>query len=1129
MRGDFSSWRNERNQNFSGVLHQQGRVLLDSDWNAQTAITNQWQDTEAEDVIGSGVAAVPAGLPESFKITGAELSGSTVTLTVGCGRAWVDGMLVTLPGTSTRKHTASYLQPPIQSPAGSVGSIANAVRDAVVLEVWREEIHGFQLDKLLVEPALGGPDTTERLHTAFAFRLYRLADGQTCESITPEMRDDVSAKATLSATLKPVTVSSDDCPVVIGGGYTGFEHNLYRIEIARTDQPSEARFLWSQYNGGLAGRGTYNSASKSIAISSNLQAIVNAGLTSFYLEVVVHDPASGHWSVLCGANATLDSNGDLRLPNNAADYVVGGPPASTGEVFFRLWNGIAKVADFVASEKELAFGIHLQFSSANPLRNTPGDYWTFAVRAGEIANDEKLIDHQVPDGVHYHRVALGVITWGVGASVHSISDCRRLFQPLTRLGTCCTYRVGDGMRSHGDFNSIQKAIESLPASGGEICVLPGVYAENITISARQNITISGCGDRTRIISAQSLDLADALPVISIQGSSNITIQSLAIEAHPNGVGVMMNGLPIGIELQTFLRLGDPLNDVALNRLSIRAARRSAIEAYSVFKGAIRDCRIQMEDVASPWPAIFLVGEDVVIERNTIGVAGDRALKLDTPFAAERGRGGVQIGGTSERISILHNLIRGGVGNGITLGSLVERLVNGGLRPGGWVIDIDDPCKPGSIIIHGNATQAGNQRKVWESAGHLYDILIAENLILDRGLNGIGPVAFFSPSDQQELIGIHGLRIERNDIRRCLNRDIAEIPPDLVTAVAYGAIVLPDVDDLVVRDNHIAQIGRDAAAPACGLFVLHGEGIEISRNHIAVYPLLAAKRDAAALKPGLRCGIALQAVSTDTADTTDTARPRGGRNARRSAPVVSIHDNDVSIWCGPALLVVARCPLSVMANEFVSGGYDQSLGIAATVCILDVGMMTDLVFLLLAEINREWSRWYLTCRDGRLVIAEPNATANNDLPPVLALANVPSGSVLFSGNQCRLDLTGHTGTIVFTSVLIAGLDDVSFHGNQCDCLLGTNLILINAVLLGATLRVSDNRFREGLQNGFLSAVTLGLANTTSDNQADHCLLIRGMPLLTSSGFNTVLMKQFCENVCNGYESDFLAGKSAPGKA
>ena len=60
MRGDFSSWRDEQRQNFVGVLHQQGRVLLDADWNAQTELTNDWQDTAGMDIIVAGVAAIPA-------------------------------------------------------------------------------------------------------------------------------------------------------------------------------------------------------------------------------------------------------------------------------------------------------------------------------------------------------------------------------------------------------------------------------------------------------------------------------------------------------------------------------------------------------------------------------------------------------------------------------------------------------------------------------------------------------------------------------------------------------------------------------------------------------------------------------------------------------------------------------------------------------------------------------------------------------------------------------------------------------------------------------------------------------------------------------------------------------------
>lgn len=59
MKGDFSKWDSAKDQNFSGVLLQQGRVLIDSDWNAQTQIDIDWKDLIVRDAIGTNVAAVP--------------------------------------------------------------------------------------------------------------------------------------------------------------------------------------------------------------------------------------------------------------------------------------------------------------------------------------------------------------------------------------------------------------------------------------------------------------------------------------------------------------------------------------------------------------------------------------------------------------------------------------------------------------------------------------------------------------------------------------------------------------------------------------------------------------------------------------------------------------------------------------------------------------------------------------------------------------------------------------------------------------------------------------------------------------------------------------------------------------
>ncbi len=52
MRGDFTRWSFDPAKHYHGVLKQQGRVDLDSDWNEQNEITAHRIEAEAIDVIG---------------------------------------------------------------------------------------------------------------------------------------------------------------------------------------------------------------------------------------------------------------------------------------------------------------------------------------------------------------------------------------------------------------------------------------------------------------------------------------------------------------------------------------------------------------------------------------------------------------------------------------------------------------------------------------------------------------------------------------------------------------------------------------------------------------------------------------------------------------------------------------------------------------------------------------------------------------------------------------------------------------------------------------------------------------------------------------------------------------------
>jgi hypothetical protein len=223
------------------------------------------------------------------------------------------------------------------------------VRDIVVLEVSREELNAFQVPDRLLEPALGGPDTTERVHLRTAFKLFRAGATETCHNI--DLADDPDEKGRLTVRLQPTVVVPGDCPVVLGGGYTGFEHFLYRIEIAAVNAAQPASFKWSQFNGGLVGRGQLVTVpTNRITIRANQAAILNSGLSSFYCEVLSFDEDRGVWSPTFGADVTL----------SGSDLVIGAVPGAFAvdrHGFLPLWNAIEPIGESTGRPVELIDGV----------------------------------------------------------------------------------------------------------------------------------------------------------------------------------------------------------------------------------------------------------------------------------------------------------------------------------------------------------------------------------------------------------------------------------------------------------------------------------------------------------------------------------------------------------------------------------------------------------------------------------------------------------------------------------------------------------------------------------------------------------------------------------------------------
>ena len=1065
MHGDFSRWFAKVPKNQVGILAQEGRVLLDADVNAQSLIGARWQDLAARAAFGANVAAIPADNLDAWNVISAQLVNNQVLVNLMPGVAWADGLLVELEGVPTKpvQRVATQLGLPLQTPPADTG--AAGTRDAVILEVWRRSLNGYQVPLELIEPALGGPDTAERIETAYALRLYRLGANDTCRTL--KLNDDLTKHGSLHATLAPTTMTAGDCPVVQGGGYSGLEHDLYRIEIADVTRGG-SMFKWSQWNGGLVGRGMYDAAAKKLSLVAGDQAILRSGLTAFYLEALVFDAPLGRWRVAYGAPATLDTDGEIDLSQAA---MFGAPPPSTGSWFVRIWNGVHPISDFPAGPaNELRDGIRLEFGTGTYV---PGDYWTFPVRAG-LDNPSPLIDHAPPFGIHHHRVALAELHWTANGAVID-EDCRVPLHPITATDGCCTHSVGDGVTSHGDFATVQGAIDALPPAGGRVCVLPGTYIENVEIRNRKKVELIGCGPRSRIIAKPAPgEFNPSSPAIHVLDTSGISIEKLYVEGGYLGIAILLEADAAAGTVDPDGTFFTPmLEDMRVAYCDVRAGGKSGIEIRGGHRAGIVHNRVSTADIVTGWSLITVATTDARIERNVVIVEQDKPVN---EFSA---LGGIWLRGGCVNIDVLDNEITGGAGHGVMLGHAEKSAVTGatgnfsshltvGLH--GFVFNdlvASDciGCGPGPVVFP--FPPGGTPPFV--AADPLREIHIRSNVIQRMGISGIGVMGFF-PTAGQGVIYINHLEITANRIVDNIGRAQAEIDGGMVALSGYGAISLADVSNLVVRDNEIAHNGAGAAGGVTGLFVLAGSDVEVSRNKI---------HDNGPLRP-------LRIVK---------GTPHGGIWLAGVSLAAGVRDNEVRAPNGPALFMQGHGFMQVVDNLLISQGMlPTELG-ASNVQILNLSALPTLSPASFAGLrNGEMTS---ATRAATVTVAGRAIPADRLVDTELAGARIsfglasgvidaiflpPPGAIMFNNNQV---VTRTPEVAAGYSTIIAGNVDVSVLGNQFDS--NAPDAPPQVAVLGSTLRVENNRFSDHAL--VFSLATYGMYNITAHNIADHCISVR----------------------------------------
>ena len=1136
---DLSRSATDYRKHYKSVRAQQGRVFVDDDHNDNERIHTEEQRRDLVDIIG------PSGVPgDGFKISNPRLTNGKLDFDIAAGAFYLGGnrLQVETPGTTYQ------LQPDWLELFGSPTAVnppaANRT-DLVYLETWMQPVAAVE-DSELFEVALGGPDTSTRMKQMQQIRLFTGIGGTDCQTGWAAFVANLAAQGrgrlnqenelvpnTQLTVLFPGTGQTDLCSPPVAGGYLGAENQAIRVQIV-----DATHFTWG-----------FDNAAPLYRVQ--LSADANGALTVITMMTEPKDQA--HWpmaqqvvellpwsAVLPNEEKTADLSGFMTRvatsydPDTKEFTISTAVPATFGNAwqqrsdagqfgniqffYMRIWNrGSDTTSDpailFASGTAVDLLGTGLQVVF-NGTDRPFDDYWIIAARPD---SPDQVVPWQLetgkgPNGYRRYFAPLGVIQWTVPAGGVAtgtvIDDCRIPFQPLTRIRSCCTFTVGDGETSFGKFTSIQQAINALPASGGEICILPGRYKETITIQGLHDVIIHGC-DRQTVLTGDGTPT----PVFTIQDSQRITLQTFSIQTN-TAQAVFMQSTPAGIAN------GTGLITIHIYDLDIEVRDAAAVFCQNGQYIRIADLNIWINKLAAPLsgaspaglsPAIFLQATQSEILQNSIRSYTFERLNTSV--------GGIQIGGGSIDVTVRENLIEGGNGNGITLGSIsyvtqadspnltahfkAVRMIRTPIGVTGIFVD------PNGCIHWGGGrppTGPGGNPLIPVSDGIVQDIRILDNEITTMGGSGIANVD--PQTGMQGLLLVVGLEITHNRITGCTVVDQSANIAAGTVLPGRGGVSLNAAEYVTIRDNFIADNGHDYTRAICGIWVLWVRGIIIERNQIVENGPRATSIQP--LEPGPRGGIVLEAaLQPPLLVYLRSATDEPG------FPALRVHDNVVITSSGPALAALVIGIISVQGNQLTCSGLDQPSNSPYPLDKLRAFAGGAAVFLFDLALTPDFSGADVDFATmGLQTLPDPTTSDAS----VKQESIVIGGNVMFNDNLVFLNVPESDENALLSSITLISLSDVSFEGNQCQAMTGNHQLFTNVFLLSWSVRMADNRCEDPYTQQGLSALTIAFMNSTTDNQGTRCFEVIGLTSLRVNSPNKSLVSAF-SNVCGGTSKRF----------
>jgi hypothetical protein len=298
MKGDFARVTFDPANHYSQVSQQQGRVLLEADWNEQGRIQQYLLRSFITDLVGPCWAA-----GTGFEIATTNSNGGALLLgdwSLTNGHFYVDGILCELEQDCTLA-TQPYLPIPDDGADGSSGFANPPPQYALWLDVWERHLSYVEAPEI-ADIALDGVDTASRVQTVWQLRpmsqnvavallkdvesalqarlqsatgdtttikgqLQQITTLQTqigsgantnqgdpCALIRSVLGARIgNACPQLTAELKASSADGDPCSIAADARYSGCENQLYRVEIHGKGLPGSggASFKWSRENGSV--------------------------------------------------------------------------------------------------------------------------------------------------------------------------------------------------------------------------------------------------------------------------------------------------------------------------------------------------------------------------------------------------------------------------------------------------------------------------------------------------------------------------------------------------------------------------------------------------------------------------------------------------------------------------------------------------------------------------------------------------------------------------------------------------------------------------------------------------------------------------------------------------------------